>query len=47
MDNKKITFLKDLNKKVLEKKNAESDKPQKDWKNTIYGFECANYVNKC
>lgn len=49
MQNKKVTFLKNLSKKKLEKKNnynTKSDK-NKNWMNSIYGFECANWTSKC
>lgn len=47
MDNKKVTFLKDLNKKKLVKKENPKKDSKNNWKNSIYGFECANWTIKC
>ena len=43
MKKNKISFLKELEKKVIVKKTNK----KKTWKNSIYGFECANWTNKC
>ena len=52
MSNKKVSFLNGIKKTSFVKKEnvkneAEPAKIQKDWKNSIYGFECANWANKC
>lgn len=52
MSNKKVVFLKELEKKVLIKKQQDANSTSKQiekkpWKNSIYGFECANYTSKC
>lgn len=39
----KIIVVEDIKKEKLEVSTEESD----NWKNDVYGFECANWTCKC
>lgn len=44
----KVIVLTNLTKQPLEKKpNSPQGETKDDWKNDIYGFECANWTCKC